>query len=44
VFAEPRSIQRKNKAGLVSELPPAIDQVLVTSGLKGNSGRSSFQR
>ena len=31
-------IQRKNKAGFVSELPPAIDQVLVTAGLKAKLG------
>ena len=31
-------IQRKNKAGLVSELPPAIDEVLVTAGLKAKLG------
>ena len=31
-------IQRKNKAGLVSELPPAIDSVLVTAGLKAKLG------
>ncbi|WEN16923.1 site-specific integrase [Rhodanobacter sp. AS-Z3] len=31
-------IQRKNKSGLVSELPPAIDQVLVTAGLKAKLG------
>lgn len=27
-------IQRKNKTGLVSELPPATDQALVAAGLK----------
>lgn len=31
-------IQRKNKVGLISELPPAIDQVLVTAGLKAKLG------
>ena len=31
-------IQRKNKTGLVSELPPAIDQVLVAAGLKAKLG------
>jgi len=31
-------IQRKNKTGLVSELPPAIDQALVAAGLKANVG------
>jgi len=31
-------IQRKNKTGLVSELPAAIDQVLVTAGLKAKLG------
>ncbi|GAB3038497.1 site-specific integrase [Oleiagrimonas citrea] len=31
-------IQRKNKAGLVSELPPAVDQALVASGLKAKLG------
>jgi integrase len=31
-------IQRKNKTGLVSELPPAIDQVLVTARLKAKLG------
>ncbi|UPG96556.1 site-specific integrase [Luteibacter aegosomatissinici] len=31
-------IQRKSKAGLVSELPPAVDQVLVASGLKAKLG------
>ncbi|PMQ03286.1 Tyrosine recombinase XerC [Dyella sp. AD56] len=31
-------IQRKNKAGLVSELPPAIDQALVAAGLKAKLG------
>jgi len=31
-------IQRKNKDGLVSELPPAIDEVLVTAGLKAKLG------
>ena len=31
-------IQRKNKTGLVSELPPAVDQVLVTTGLKAKLG------
>jgi hypothetical protein len=31
-------IQRKNKTGLVSELPPAIDEVLVTAGLKAKLG------
>ncbi|KRG85324.1 site-specific integrase [Stenotrophomonas sp. JC08] len=31
-------IQRKNKAGLVSELPPAIDQALVAAGLKAKVG------
>lgn len=31
-------IQRKNKAGLVSELPSAIDQALVAAGLKGKAG------
>lgn len=31
-------IQRKNKAGLVSELPIAVDQALVTAGLKAKLG------
>ena len=31
-------IQRKNKTGLVSELPPAIDQALVDAGLKAKVG------
>lgn len=31
-------IQRKNKAGLVSELPPTVDQALVTAGLKAKLG------
>jgi len=31
-------IQRKNKSGLVSELPTAVDQVLVTAGLKAKLG------
>lgn len=31
-------IQRKNKAGLVSELPPAADQALVAAGLKAQLG------
>jgi integrase len=31
-------IQRKNKAGLVSELPPAVDQALVAAGLKAKLG------
>ena len=31
-------IQRKSKGGLVSELPPAIDQALVVAGLKANIG------
>ena len=31
-------ILRKNKTGLVSELPPAIDQVLVMAGLKAKLG------
>ena len=31
-------IQRKGKAGLVSELPPALDQALVTAGLKAKVG------
>ncbi|MBU8974514.1 site-specific integrase [Lysobacter sp. MMG2] len=31
-------IQRKNKNGLVSELPPAIDQALVAAGLKAKVG------
>ena len=31
-------IQRKNKTGLVSELPPAVDEVLVTAGLKAKLG------
>ncbi|TLX22402.1 site-specific integrase [Thermomonas fusca] len=31
-------IQRKNKTGLVSELPPAIDQALVGAGLKAKVG------
>lgn len=31
-------IQRKNKAGLVSELPPAADQALVAAGLKAKLG------
>ena len=31
-------ILRKNKDGLVSELPPAIDEVLVTAGLKAKLG------
>lgn len=30
--------QRKNKTGLVSELPPAIDQALVAAGLKAELG------
>ncbi|MEN5206687.1 site-specific integrase [Stenotrophomonas terrae] len=31
-------IQRKNKTGLVSELPPTIDQALVAAGLKAKVG------
>lgn len=31
-------IQHKNKVGLVSELPPAIDQALVAAGLKAKVG------
>lgn len=31
-------IQRKSKAGLVSELPPAIDEALVAAGLKARLG------
>ena len=31
-------IQRKNKAGLVSELPPAVDQALVAANLKAKLG------
>jgi len=31
-------IQRKNNTGLVSELPPAIDQALVAAGLKARAG------
>ncbi len=31
-------IQRKNKTGLVTELPPAVDQALVTAGLKAKLG------
>jgi len=31
-------IQRKNKTGLVSELPPAVDLALVAAGLKANRG------
>ncbi|MDQ7994974.1 MAG: site-specific integrase [Luteibacter sp.] len=31
-------IQRKNKAGLVTELPPAADQALVSAGLKAKLG------
>ena len=31
-------IQRKNKTGLVCELPPAIDQALVAAGLKAKIG------
>ncbi|MBH1553662.1 site-specific integrase [Stenotrophomonas maltophilia] len=31
-------IQRKGKAGLVSELPPTIDQALVAAGLKAKVG------
>lgn len=31
-------IQRKNKSSLISELPPAIDQALVASGLKAKIG------
>jgi integrase len=31
-------IQRKNKVGLVSELPPAVDQALVAAGLKAKLG------
>ena len=31
-------IQRKNKTGLVSELPPAVDKVLVAAGLKAKVG------
>lgn len=31
-------IQRKNKTGLVCELPPAIEQALVTAGLKAKIG------
>ena len=31
-------IQRKNKAGLVSELPPSVDQALVAAGLKAKLG------
>lgn len=31
-------IQRKGKAGLVSELPPTLDQALVAAGLKAKTG------
>ena len=31
-------IQRKSKAGLVTELPAAVDQALVAAGLKANAG------
>lgn len=31
-------IQRKNQAGLVSELPPPVDQALVAAGLKAKLG------
>ncbi|HEY9143322.1 MAG TPA: integrase, partial [Arenimonas sp.] len=31
-------IQRKGKAGLVSELPPTLDQTLVAAGLKAKVG------
>ena len=31
-------IQRKNKTGLVSELPPPLDQALVAAGLKAKLG------
>jgi integrase len=31
-------IQRKNKTGLVSELPPMVDQALVAAGLKAKLG------
>lgn len=31
-------IQRKNKTGLVSELPPALDRALVAAGLKARIG------
>jgi integrase len=31
-------IQRKSKGGLVSELPPTVDQTLVAAGLKANVG------
>jgi integrase len=31
-------IQRKNKTGLISELPPAIDQALLAAGLKAKLG------
>jgi integrase len=31
-------IQRKNKTGLVSELPPTVDQALVTAALKAKLG------
>ena len=31
-------IQRKGKTGLVSELPPTLDQALVAAGLKANVG------
>ena len=31
-------IQRKNKTGLVSELPPVVDQALVAAGLKAKLG------
>lgn len=31
-------IQRKNKTGLVSELPPTVDQALVAAGLKAKLG------
>ena len=31
-------IQRKNKAGLVCELPPSVDQALVAAGLKAKLG------
>jgi len=31
-------IQRKNKAGLVNELPPTVDQALVAAGLKAKVG------
>lgn len=32
-------IQRKSKDGLISELPPALDQALVAAGLKARIGR-----